>query len=518
MSRLCLGISTAFAVFLCLLIVTACGNNGPIAPGSPGWEQNDQNPPIQPSQDTDQNTDVRPKDKDVIDTPITPAGEASAEAISDLQAAFYYLKESGGGALSIPMPAGTFAVHVWDAGTGQTLTGQAVVVCSGGPTTLVDLGGYNLFVNAFFPLTITVHVTGYEMATYVSTDANVLSFALNKPTPPQAAYVFGVAESFGASHMRLYSDDLLPEINYAFPSEVNPNYIQYELSVPVRELYGFSAFLFGGIQIGDLDSELIPPMQPAFWMANHFAWDLKPLNPGDHRFYGIQFKTKAGPEGVADGIARFPTSLWADKEFIMKYGRMIAVPTGVFLDGERYFAVGPHVVLDGSDPSEVEFSCPWFEPDETPDRYVMSGQVVTANGAADIVHRDWHPGSDSPDLVFAGVPSLGVSSPLGGGYSLPMFVLIDPLGANSDLVRIEANAVGYGSVWRITMDSGSEVIDTTDYSVPLTWISEAYASYSILYRAECVHALSQEVGNFTEDQIIMMRQEVCLSPWTVPMP
>ncbi len=508
-------IPATLVALTCLFILgsmTACSNNGPIAPGELVINPN---PPTLTSPDSENPPEDHPRTDDPEEFSIIPGGDLDTESLTELATTLYYLRESGGGTLSIPLGPDEFAVHIWDANTEVNLAAQAVVVCSGGPTSLLDINGIAVYENVSFPVTVTVYVEGYAMATYVETSANILSFAMQETSISSDAYVFGVSDSLGCDLMRFYSDTMVPDIYYEHASEIDPGFISYEVVVPPFKTVGFSGFLYGKINLGEDPPTPFSP-SPLFWMINHFAWDIGPLHPKDHRYYGIQFQSKEGPAGTDSGMAVIPEDIWAEKDSIMKYGRMAAIPQAVFLEDERYPAMGPHIILDGEAPEKVMFNCPWFEPAITPDRIIMSGQIVMPEGGMDIVQVDWHPGSDSPDIEFSGIPILIVSAPFGEGLSYPILSVTDPLGEDSNLVRYEARADDVGPLWLITMDGGTSELDTSELMVPLTWIGDVFQDYGISYRVECIYSFSQSVDDFNEDQIIMMRQEVCFSRWAEP--
>jgi len=525
MSPVKTNLSLAMAALICLLILpllTSCSGNGPIAPGSDGWEDMYGDPTDSPIVNNDNDNDViegvkRENDpNDDADDFISPAGEIGTESISELANALVFLRNSGGGVLSIPLDVDEFGIHIWDGNTGENLTGKAIVVCGGGPTSLVDVAGLAMFENASFPLTITVRVDGYALETIVETSANILSMPLVPMADTGEAYLFGIGESLDCAKLQLYNDSFLTDIYIEPASMINPDYMEFELAVEPDIPFGFSAFLYGGVEVGDPGTENPMPASPIFWLIRHYEWDIKEMSAGENRFMSILYEGKDGPVGVDGGVARVPAGIWAEKDDIDKYGRMMVLPTAILLENEQYLAMGPHVRLDGVDPDDLKFDCPYFNPAVTPERYVMSGQIVMPDGGIDIVHTDWHPGSDSPDIEFSGIPTIGITGNFGGGITYPVMVISDPLGASSDLTRVEAVAEGVGPAWRITMAGDSEVVDSTDFAIPLTWFDPVFTLYEIVYRVECNHALSQDIDDFNEDQIVMMRHETAQSPWSVP--
>ncbi len=519
-------ISAAIAVLFCMVLLTtltACSSNGPIAPGSLGVEDLKQDPiipPINNAIEDDSDLYLQPRLDDADDVAddndqIIPAGDIGTETTQGLAAALYFLRESGGGVQSIPLNADEFAIHIWDTNNEDNLTGQAIIVCEGGPTSLVDVSGVAMFENGTFPLTVTVLVDGYALATVAETTANVISFALEPTVTPASANLRGVVDCLGSERMYFYTGELVNNYYIESPSPINPDYIQWELEVESGTPFGFSAFLFGGIEIGDEGEGNSPnPASPVFWLINYQSWEHKALEPDENRYYPIEWTGKDGPDGADDGIVRIPAGIWAEKAEIVQNGRMIVVPSAILLENEQYLPIGPHLLLHGDDPMNIEFTVPWFEPALVPDRYIMSGQIVMPDGAIDIVHRDWHPGSDSPDIEFSGIATLGVTGDFGGGVTYPVFAITDPLGTDSELIRLEARAPDVGPVWQITVAGETGVVDTSDYAVPLTWIQQVYADYDIIYRSESIYALSTDIDDYNSDQVIMNRHESCFSAWT----
>jgi hypothetical protein len=507
-------ILTALTVLVCIITLVSCGSSGPAAPGE--IQTNEPDPPYTPTDVNNDDDEIDNVAPDPEDNTIIPSDEITTEGISSLGTALQFLKESGGGVLTTPLQPDAFAIHVWDLDTGGILEAQAIVKCSGGPTSLVDISGPSLFENASFPLTVTVYSPGRALSTYVETSANVLSFPMSKIHDQiEESFIFGVSESLGYELMEFYSDDLLTEIYYETPSLLEPGFIPFEIAVEPMESFGFSAFLFGNLQAGEVgDEHTYVTLSPIFWMTNHFAWNIEPLYPGDHIFYGITFDAKPPPDGVATGDAVVPLTV-QEMDDILEFGRMMAIPTCIFIEEEKYLAIGPGIIFNGDEPDKLSYRCPWFVPAEPFDRVVISGQLVNPDGAVNILHSNWHFDSVAPVLEFSGFASIGIQGGF-AGISLPGFVLTDPMPGASDLYRITARADEVGPVWFITTASDTILIDTADYSVPLTWVSEVYSDFTIQYQVEMVDALSQNIDDFNEDQIIMTREEISLSPWTEP--
>jgi len=511
------------AVLVCVVllpILVACGNNGPVWPGTPPGSDS-LAPPVKPpvTPPTNQPPDGQLPDEDTGDqVALIPAGEIPTGSAHQLASALGFLRESGGGTTSTDLQPDQLLIHVWDAMTERNLRAQAVVVCTDGPTSQVDINGCALFENATFPLTVTVYTSGYAMSTYVSTSANVLSFAMTRVAEPQDAYIFGVIDAERAEHLQIYDDALMPQVYYVYPSTVNANFMQYEIPVTAGRYHGFSAFAFSNIRLDDGISDGIVFMNaaPLYWMAGHFAWDFVPLSAGDRYFHAIQFESKGAPEGVAGGLATVPPGI-IDADTQRLDGKLAVIPTAIFVDDGRYQAVGPHAkaVVDG--PNELVFSCPWFEPTETPDRLVMAGCLAHSSGAIDIVHEDWETGTDSPDLNFSGIAGLLVTVDYGGDSMFPTFELSDPLALDGDLVRIGAYYDCVNPSWFITLASGSDTVDSGDFAIPLEWVPQVFGNLAIRFRSECIDAVAVGMDDFNEDQIVMTRHETCFSPWVAPV-
>jgi hypothetical protein len=511
------------AVILCLLLIpliSACGNNGVVAPAAadgPGWDALNPNPA--PNDSNDRGDVTVDDDSDDGDNPgsdtISPTMDIPAGSIDDLASALVFLRESGGGILTSPLSEDQLMIHIWDAPSECNLPGEAVIACEGGLTSLVDVEGVALFENVTFPVTVTVKVDGYPMMTYAGTSGNVLSFPLERLPVTEPAHVFGIADTHGYSSMSIIGDSLIPDITWLAPSSTNSEYFQYRMEVPPGETLGFSAFLVGAFMIDDLDDGILVPMDGLLWMTNCFAWNLGPMNPGDQMFYTIPWAETIGPDDVAIGVAAMPGDLFASIEDTLDWNKFV-LPVTAFIDEDRYLAVGPQSNLRGSDPSDITYSCPWFEPPEWGDRTVIAGIIETPAGAIDLVHADWDTGVDAPDIVFSGIPQIGVIDLVTEGHTMPYIGFINPLGADSDLVRIHVSAYGFRPVWDIVVAGDVLTVDTVDFSIPLTWLSERYGNHDILYQAECIDALSLDIDDFNEDQINMTRRETCFSEWVAP--
>ena len=507
-------------IIICALYITAaiglsaCGNEGPLAP-------EDITNPFAPATPGDLNSGAMPfidrgdTPGDITpDSPLIPAIDLSGTTIYNLAAAMFYLQESGGGVLSVPIEADQVAVHVWDPSTGMNLEAQAVIVCSGGPTTLLDINGYQVFEGATFPVTVTVYSEGYAMTTFAGTTANVLSFALAPAAPPMPAFVFGMAENYGCDSLQVYSDTLLPEYYIANPSEINPDYTRYEHSIEAETINGFTAFLTGNLDMGIIETKGPASPEDFFWIAPHFEWEITGLKSGDRRFIPISFGSKAGPSGIAEGTVSVPAPYWTEGQKTDGLNAML--PTAIFLEARRYLAIGPYIPLDGEDPGNLSYEAPYFEPVLAPDRIVMAGHMVLVTGEIDIVHRDWHPGYNPADISFTGFPSLVVTGGPGAGFTYPAFSWTDPLGVDGTLTRIEM-ASGSGS-WHVTQAGNGGSLDSSDLAIPLTWFDEIFDEASPRYRVECIKSYGQSIDDFNEDQLIMMKGETCFSNWVGSMP
>jgi hypothetical protein len=503
-----------------LPILVACGNSGPVWPGTPPGGSDSLAPPVAPPvQDPYQPPAGQLPDEDTGDqTALIPTTEIPTGSAHELASALVFLRDSGGGTTSTDLEPDQLLIHVWDALTENNLQAEAAVVCADGPASQVNINGCGMFENATFPLTVTVYTAGYAMSTYVGTSANVLSFAMTRATEPQDAYIFGVIDADRAEHLQIYGDGLMPHVYYVYPSTVNANFMQYEIPVTAGRHYGLSAFAFSNIQPSDGISDGVVFMNaaPLYWMAGYFAWDFMPLSAGDRYFHALQFGSKGAPDGVAAGIATVPPGI-IDADTQRLDGKLVAIPTAIFAGDERYQAVGPHANAEVDGPDQLAFSCPWFEPTETPDRIVMAGCLVHSSGAIDIIHEDWATGTDSPDLNFSGIAGLVVSIDFGGGSMFPTFSLSDPPALDSDLVRIQAYYNAVTPSWFITLDGGLDTVDSGDFAIPLDWVPQVFGNLAIRFRSECIDAAAVGIDDFNEDQIVLTRHETCYSPWVAPV-
>jgi hypothetical protein len=511
-SIIALSLGTALVMGL-----TACGNEGPIAPDNlhnplaPATPYDLDDGSVRPVPLT---PDPDPTPNDTSNDKIVPAGDLSSESIYDLAAAMFYLQECGGGVLSVPMDPDQFAIHVWDAVTEANLDADVVVSCSGGPSSLVSVHGYQVFENASFPINVTVLSHGYAMVSVVGTNANVLSFAMLRPHAYQSATVFGTVQNLGYDTLQVYSDTLLPTVSMEHPSEANPDYTKFELSIEADKVNGFSAFLVGMLDSGLISSKGAVSPEEFFWTSSYFEWEIPPLKAGTRRFYPVVFMTKQGPAGVAEGLASIPGEYWTEDQ--INNGLSAAIPTAIFLEDRRYLPIGPYVPFDGEDPSGIEYQVPYFDPAIGPDRIVMAGHMVLTTGEADIVHRDWHPGYNPGDLVFSGVPTVELHGGPGVGWTYPIFAWVDPTGGESTLTRIEM--YGGAGGWFIVLAGDGANVDSASLDIPLSWFPEIFGTNPLRYRVECINADGQDIDDFNEDQVIMNRRETCFSRWMSMLP
>jgi len=508
------------AIILCLFfipLIAACGNNGVVAPDGPEYDLLNPNPPADPNDSGDVTLDDGEDKGDPGDDSIFPTMDIPTGSIDDLASALSFLRESGGGVLQSHLLDNQLMIHIWDAATLKNLPGQAAIACDGGPTSIVDVEGVGLFENVTFPVTVTVKVDDYPMKTYTGTSGNILSFPLEQLPAQEQAHIFGIADTRGYSSMAICSDSLIPDITYLTPSSMNSEYFQYRLEVPTGQNLGFSAFLVGSFMI-DGDDGGVPepvPLDGLFWMTNCFAWNLGPMWPGDQMFYTIPWAETIGPDDVAIGVASMPEDLFASIGDTLDWKKFV-MPVTAFLEEERYFAVGPQTNLRGDDPSDISYGCPWFEPPEWGDRTVIAGFIETPAGAIDLVHAQWDTGINGPDIVFSGIPQAGVIGHVTEIGTMPYIGLSDPLGINSDLVRIHVSAYGFRPLWDIAAAGGVSTVDTAEFGVPLAWLLDKYGNHEILYQVECLDALGLGIDDFNEDEINMTRRETCFSEWVEP--
>lgn len=452
------------------------------------------------------------------DLSLIVGGEFSTEAVNDLTDTLIMLRDAGGGVDNFGLPPGQFVVHVWDADTHDSLWVEAVIISGANPGSLWDIPGIALFENGVTPLTITVYLEGYAMTTIAGTTADVISIPLEETADYNEARVFGVAQNFGYNRMQFYTDTLVPDYTEAVPASLDGNYMNFDLSYEPHAQNGLSAFLFGSLGLDSGSTDIQVMGFPTFWMTNYFAWELGVMNPGDRLFLNIEFSPRVPPDGIVSGTVALPPDIWGDWEAETSGARLWAVPTAIFLDGERYLAVGPHCTLTGESPDALEYSSGWFDPEITEDRLVLSAQFVKPDGSADIVHADWH-GVDIVDpIAFSGIPDLGVSDYKDGlGYTHPIFTFTDPMTGSSDLLKIRGYADGVGPVWNITSGGGPVTIDTANYDVPLTWLRDCLDFSDVRFRLECIDAISLDINGFTRDDVILRRYESAFSVWTDPV-
>jgi hypothetical protein len=127
---------------------------------------------------------------------------------------------------------------------------------------------------------------------------------------------------------------------------------------------------------------------------------------------------------------------------------------------------------------------------------------------------DWHPGTQPADIEFSGYPVFESAESLDG--DMPMFVWLNPLEDDADLIRIEAASEG-APVWMITLDGAVPNLDTVDLSVPPQWLADLTTGGAPWYRCQCMNVLGRTIDEYTEEDIIMWRRESCFSPWVVEL-
>ncbi|MCX6646677.1 MAG: hypothetical protein NTY09_10005 [bacterium] len=503
-----------FAVIIGLILpcsAISCNNGAAVVPDSNNTAL------IQPAPEVDSGSHQIPVTPGNSSLQMINGNELTATSIDDLAGTISDLQHNGGGVTTFDLGEGVLVLHVFDSFHGHVFSSQALVKSGDGTSSLWSINGYAVFVNAVFPVTVSVYADGYALATIVETSANVLSIPLRRIDEPSKATIFGVAGTHGYPRMSLYSDTLLPKCITNSPVSHDGNYQSFEFDVDPYVTNGMSAFLLGGVDLPNNHAGYQIFSLPAFRMTNHFAWDLGRLNSDERLFHMVDYHLGVAPAGVVSGEVALPYEYCGEKIDALEGARIWALPTAILLDGERYLAVGPHDVLEGDDPKKLEYRCPWFESQIPEDRLVLAAQFELADGSADIVHAIWH-GEDSLDpIAFSGIPILNVSGfTVGTGFSYPTFEIQDPLGADGRLQKIHAWADGVGPVWDITKTGGIEPIDTADYDIPLTWLRDLLGFPNVEFRVECINALDQSIDEYTYNDIIMRRNEVLFSAWTGP--
>lgn len=521
MSRLNNYFFTLLAVLVCVIaapLLTSCGNNGPINPDYSDVEGvNTDNPPIPPNDNNppadDDNFPYNRQDYKKI-TPVTDSGEFSAEVVMELADALEYLEAADGGVTMVSLPADKCVINLWDIETGLNLAGEVLIKCESGPTGQLSVNGLAAFQGVVFPITVTANVPNYALETVVQTNANVLSFAMKPKHVKDPAWIFGVSETLGADEMTFYDDNFIPVIYTQPASQINPAYLQFEIEIVPGERFGFSGFIRGKTEIGGAIPD--PPFRfsPIFFMASCLAWDFEPLNEGDKRFYKIQMDSKNAPDGFEQSDISIPSDVW--DALVLDEGNnssVFVLPTAIICDGYRYLAMGAHADVVGDDPAILSANWRWWEPAETEDRAVLAGHLRMPDGSYDIVHMDWHPGGAAPDIDFSGAPLLGVTGGFSDAFTFPVFAFTDPIGADSNFIRVRMSLNGEGQIWNITCGAGLDTLDTADLSVPDSWLDDGLSIGSVLYQAEYIDTLGMDIDGFNERQIVLSRRETCITSW-----
>lgn len=501
-------ITVIFAILIGLFTLgsfSSCRNGNAIAP-----DPEDQLPT--PDISDDKEIPVTP---DTTDLDILEPDEASTQSFDDLPEALDTLRYGGGGVTTIELDEGIFVLNCYDATTLNPLVCQLLIRSGDAPGTLWDINGCGIFQNAINPLIISAYADGYALSTIVGTSANIISIPLRQIDKPQDATVFGVAETYGYGKMYFYNDSLLPEGMLQSPTSPDGNFMSYELPFDPYVVNGFSAFLSGDLQLPEEgDGYAVMGLAP-LTLARHFSWTIPPLNPGVRFFQGVNFYLDLPPAGIVTGQVGLPDEYCGEMAHKLDGARIWALPTAILLEGERYLAVGPHEVLEGEDPTKLDYSCKWFAPEIAEDRLVLAAQFELADGSADIVHATWHGTETLDPIQLSGFPEISISDyEEGAGFSYPQFGLVNPLGENSCLYKIYANADGMGPVWEITLAGGSDFVDSSIYDIPITWLRELLRHPNVDFRLECIDAMDQSIDEFTKHDVILRRNEVAFSAWT----
>ncbi|HEX9746443.1 MAG TPA: hypothetical protein VGB30_13560 [bacterium] len=505
-----LRIVSAFALIVIALQLVSCTSTGPIAPAE--IEANPTPPPVIENNTRDnpnENQDHEISDGNDGIIPWNPIGTQSA---FDLVSALVYLQDSGGGVINIPLAADEFAIHLWDRRTEANLPGLAAVKLGTGSVSYVNIdAGYAVFENANFPLTISVQVEGYDIFTIVESNANVYSFALDKSGPAQYSTAFGIANTFFMDEVTFYTDDLIPRIYTEPASMANPKYANFDIQYTSNVSHGFSAFLDGPLNLGSPFSMSPKIGGQLFDYAGYFQWNMVELNPGEHRFYNVGFNLEDGPEGYFSGKINVPAEYHT--EDVMTYGLLTAIPTAIFYNPEKYLALGPHVEVEGDDPSSLTYNSPYFWYPTAPDRIVVAGVLALPDYAGvDIVHRDWHMDENVPEIEFSGIPELTVDNGL-GGLSFPVYTWTDPIGPGSAINKVVTNSGS--SKWVIWTGGNYGSLDTSELGVPIDWVAPLIEEGTGVTRVECVSGMGFDIDDWNYEFIIRNRWEHCFSDWSM---
>jgi hypothetical protein len=496
---------------IALVVLVSCGNNGPSSPNpDPNSENGIQLQPAPDEMTANPRIDIR--ENKPSDLSILPQDEVTTESIQDLAGTMFLLREKGGGVTTLDgLGANEFAIHIWDKISEINLPARVAVACSNGVASVLDVNGWAIVEGAAFPMNVTVRVPGYALESYVYTSGNILSFAMSPMVPEGTSVVFGIADNHGYGDVEIYTDELSPRHMIEHPSVANPQFCQFNIPFTSNKMHGFSAFLSGNVDIDELGtpgSSPGPGLVP-FIMKSEINWEIAPLIAGMQRFYQVGFARNENPKGIARGSASVPYNYWLDGISLLN-NVTTATPTVVFIDDERYIPIGPSRPMTGDNPLNLTYNCFYFNPSADADRVVMAGRMLQENGGMDIVHQDWHPGTNPDAISFSGCPVFEVAD--GMGTTLPVFAWVDPLGDDGDFFRVDCRISGI-PIWNLTGPSIGSGFDSTLLCIPPVWVSEVTSGGMPEYQMESLKTLGLSIDSFNRHDIIKYRTEACFSPW-----
>jgi hypothetical protein len=491
-------------IFSLTIIATACSNSGVVAPDNSDYSA----PNLQPANDPSKTLRPLHPDPKPPSLAVVPKDDIQLTSIQDLVDSLSQLRNRRGGTDTLEsLESDELVVHVWDQITGDNLSADVATVCNGYLVSVLHVNGWAVMQGAAFPVSVTVHVPGYALESYVMTDANVLSFSMSRTANPETSYVFGVTDLVGSDRMVVCTDELTPRILTFGPSYANHQFSQWEVPLTAGQSHAFSAFVKGGIDFEE-PKKYAQASQSLLWIAGDFVWNIDPIQPADHRYFGVSFNKNVPPVGIAQGSANLAAIPWGLDTAENAYAYVL--PTAIVLDDERYVAIGQPQDLTGTDPTCVLFNAPYFDYPPTVDRIVIAGHLEKNDGSRDIVHADWHPGQSSPTLTFHGVPILEIAP--GVETSSPLLSWLNPMSETTDMVRMEC--ITNGPAWNITMPALEYGYDTMYLSIPPAWLSEVFDGTTPGFRMEAIDAISQNINGFTELDLVRWGTERGFSKWS----
>ena len=415
---------------LAMLMIAACGNDGPVAP--PGQTQ-------------------------LADLIWVPGGDTGA--------AYEELRAAGGGTRIVDTEPYAL-IGVFNRWTGANLHGLILVRQADGTTNTYTVSSYLPLSDLDYPITVNAWVDGYASATIVNTNANVLAFGLEP-----FAWGYDSMPMYG-----LCSTDLLDEgcyykwrtlgistQNNQYSSTTNggPNSNPYTIVQinPFRPA-GVATFLFGLLPTpaGGVDG-LSPETADEYGVVGYAYDSLSVFAPGMTGAWVMDMQPVDSLNAYTEGTYTIDPTIQED----ILHGCAITFTGGTGLADSWEFVPNTLPELVKPDSGSGTYTVEGVDPVATGGRnairaainYSVSCSIASGTnwlGASEIVFADWDPSGDTlPDIDFAAVPVL-----TNVAYS-PVDYYMTVAWTNETAEGIQVLDVTWNGslLWRVYIDSAS---------------------------------------------------------------